>query len=181
MATLTTKRLLLRHWQPSDLLPFQEMSADPEVMAFIGDGRPRSPEESAVNFQSISRGWETRPFGLFAVELLSDASFIGFCGLSEPTFLPEVLPNIELGWRLRRSAWGQGLGSEAAQAVTDWAFETLMYDRLISVIHVDNVSSKRLAKGIGMSRERRTIVPKNSVWVDVFELERESWLDSDEL
>lgn len=156
------------------------MSADPEVMAFIGNGLPRSSDHTLESFETISRGWLVKDYGLFAIERLSNEAFIGFCGLSKPSFLPEVLPNIELGWRLQRSSWGHGLGTEAAQAVTDWAFETLDFERLISIIHVDNQASHRLATRLGMTKKRRTIVPKDSTWVDVYELERQSWAVSQE-
>jgi RimJ/RimL family protein N-acetyltransferase len=181
MPTLMTKRLLLRQWQQDDLAPFVEMSADPEVMAYIGDGTPRTNKEAAASFNQIRKGWAKSPFGLFAIELLDNQQFIGFCGLSEPTFLPEVLPSVELGWRLRRDMWGRGLASEASSAVADWAFDTLNQQRLVSVIHVNNLASRKLAEGLGMVRERRTIVPKNSIWVDVYELEREAWVVSDEV
>ncbi len=179
MPTLMTKRLLLRQWQPEDLEPFIQMAADPEVMAYIGDGTPRTSEEAAASFDQIRKGWTRGPFGLFAIELLENQQFIGFCGLSEPAFLPEVLPSVELGWRIRRDMWGNGLASEAARAVADWAFDTLEQQRLVSVIHVNNLASHKLAEGLGMVRERRTIVPKNSIWVDVYELEREAWVVSD--
>ncbi len=181
MPTLMTKRLLLRQWQQADLEPFIEMSADPEVMAYIGDGTPRSAKEAISSFDRIRQNWNEKQAGLFAIELLDNQQFIGFCGLSEPAFLPEVLPSVELGWRLSRDMWGNGLASEASRAVADWAFDTLDQQRLVSVIHVNNLASRKLAEGLGMVRERRTIVPKNSIWVDVYELEREAWVVSDEV
>lgn len=156
------------------------MAMDVEVMAYIGDGTPKTKYQALASFDVLSRGWNSDSYGLFAIELLQDQSFIGFCGLSEPAFLPEVMPALELGWRLKRSAWGQGLGSEAAQAVVDWAFDSLQIERLVSIIHVDNAASIRLAAGLEMTPERRTVVPSNSVEVDVYELKVETWAASND-
>lgn len=146
------------------------MSADPQVMAYIGDGSTLTTQQARATYETVSRGWGRGPLGLFAIERVSDQRFIGFCGLSEPTLLPEILPSIELGWRLHRSAWNQGFGTEAAQAVADWAFERQDLDRLVSVIHVENTASQRLAVRLGMTQERRTVVPSSALWVDVYEL-----------
>lgn len=178
MPSLTTPRLLLRQWHRSDAEAFVEMSADPAVMAYIGNGSTKNRNQALASFEMLSAGWRDSPHGLFAVELLEDQSFIGFCGLSEPAFLPEILPSVELGWRLRRSAWGKGLATEAAGAVADWAFDALSIQRLVSVIHVDNAPSIALAKRLSMSQERRTVVPTSSVWVDVYELKAETWATS---
>lgn len=180
MVSLTTQRLLLRQWKPEDLPAFVAMSADPRVMAFIGNGSVRSEAEATATFRSIQEKWEGHSSGLFAVELLDTESFIGLCGLSEPAFLPEILPSVELGWRLHHAAWGHGLGTEAARAVAEWAFDSLGLERLVSVIHVDNLVSRRLAERLGMTRERRTIVPTKGVWADVYELEAVNWDRSQE-
>lgn len=177
MSSLTTTRLLLRQWCAADLEPFVAMSADPDVMALIGDGSVRDARQAEVSYRAIREHWVKHDFGLFAVERLHDEAFIGFCGLSIPKFLPEILPVVELGWRLRKDAWGQGIGTEAAQAVADWSFETQDQERLVSVIHTDNAASQGLATKLGMTVERRTVVPGNEVWVDVYELERTTWHD----
>ena len=61
---------------------------------------------------------------------------------------------VEIGYRLRRSAWGQGYATEAAQEVRDYAFHTLGMKRLIAIIDPANVASIRVAEKIGMNYEQ---------------------------
>jgi RimJ/RimL family protein N-acetyltransferase len=175
MISLATPRTLLRPWTSDDLDPFVELSLDTDVMKYIGDGKPKSPEAARSTFAQFPQSWDENGFGLLAIERLDTGEFAGFTGLLIPDFLPEILPAVEVGWRLTRSSWGLGLGSEAAGAMVDWAFESLGLERVVSVIQVENVRSQRLADRLGMQRERRTIVPNHGVWADVYELHASQW------
>ncbi|MFF8913328.1 GNAT family N-acetyltransferase [Streptomyces sp. NPDC015032] len=57
----------------------------------------------------------------------------GFTGLSVPDFMPELLPAVEVGWRLGRAHWGQGLATEAAAAAVRFGFEDCGVDRVVSI------------------------------------------------
>jgi RimJ/RimL family protein N-acetyltransferase len=89
-----------------------------------------------------ARGW-----GLWAVE--AESKFIGFVGLNEPAFMPGV----EIGWRLKREAWGHGYATEAARAVIDFAFGELGLDEVISFTTVANERSRRVMERIGMTHD----------------------------
>ena len=104
---LSTERLVLRRWRPEDLGPYAEMCTDPEVMRWIGKGGVRTREECANAIAAFERAWDDRGFGLFAMELRASGRFIGFVGLSVPVFLPEILPSVEIGWRLAADQMGQ--------------------------------------------------------------------------
>ena len=69
-----------------------------------------------------------------------------------PSFLPSVLPAVEVGWLLARPWWGRGLATEAGAAAIDWGFGGLGLDRLISIIYADNAPSLRVADKLGMTR-----------------------------
>jgi RimJ/RimL family protein N-acetyltransferase len=91
----------------------------------------------------------------FAVLFASDSTLIGYCG-----FLHRHLDGadeIEIGYRLDPGYWSQGIATEAATAVRDHAFLDLKLRRVISLIHSDNIPSRRVAEKIGMYRERETI------------------------
>ncbi len=173
MTALVTPRLVLRQWRDDDIAPFAAICADPAVMAHIGNGQPRTEEETAASVARMRETWDRHGFGIFVVE--RDERLIGFCGLAVPDFLPEILPCVEVGWRLAHSEWGQGLASEAARAVLDWAFGELSLERIVAVIAVANAPSLRLAERLGMQRERRTVIPRYGVWADVYELEATTW------
>jgi len=81
---------------------------------------------------------------------------IGYCGLF---FFPDVngQSEVELGYRLAKSAWGQGYATESARAVRDYAFATLGLKRLIAMIDPSNLASIKVAQKIGMQYEKDVI------------------------
>ncbi len=107
----------------------------------------------------FEQGRERDGFGLFATELLASRQFIGFVGLSVPDFLPEVMPAVEIGWRLQRDAWRKGLATEGAQAALRYGFDKSGLDRLVSIIQVGHGASERIASRLGMSLSRETVDP----------------------
>jgi RimJ/RimL family protein N-acetyltransferase len=169
---LTTRRLVLRRWREGDVEPFAAINADPEVMRFIGTGATRTVEETRERMAAAERRWDEDGFGLFAVELRATGELIGFAGLMVPTFLPEILPAVELGWRLRRDLWGRGLATEAAREALRFAFDDVGLDRVVSCINIANTASIRVAEKLGMTLERTTIVPDLDVPCHVYERHR---------
>ncbi|MDP9344788.1 MAG: GNAT family N-acetyltransferase, partial [Actinomycetota bacterium] len=104
-----TERLLLRRFGPADADAFAALNADPEVMRFIGDGTPLSRAQSDELLARIAGHWRTHAFGLWCLaERAAPQRCLGFAGLAVPAFLPEVMPAVEVGWRLARAAWGRG-------------------------------------------------------------------------
>jgi RimJ/RimL family protein N-acetyltransferase len=86
-------------------------------------------------------------------------SLIGYAGFALPTFLPEVMPVPEIGWRLHPSYWGRGLATEAANAALAHGFLALGFREVVSVSEPGNVASGRVAERIGMSVDRDTMHP----------------------
>lgn len=169
---LKTDRLLLRRWRSEDLDPYAELCADPEVMRWIGGGVVRTREECASAIERFESLWEEHGFGLFAVELLESQRLIGFSGLSIPDFLPEVMPSIEIGWRLARNAWGYGYATEAARASLEFGLYERGLERLVSIHQVGNEASGRIMEKIGMTLYLETIDPSCNRPVRVYEINR---------
>ena len=145
MTELRTERLVLRQWREEDREPFAALNADPVVMEHFPSTMTREASDAFVDFNIATiaeRGW-----GLWAVE--ANGAFIGFVGLNEPRFRPGV----EIGWRLRRTAWGHGYATEAALAVLDYAFDELGLDEVISFTTVENQRSRRVMERIGMTHD----------------------------
>ncbi|MBT2366430.1 GNAT family N-acetyltransferase [Streptomyces sp. ISL-10] len=160
MTEILTPRLLLRRWTEDDLAPMAEINADPEVMRWIGDGSVRDLEQTAEDIERWEEEWDEEGFGLFAVELLASGELAGFAGLSVPDFLPEVLPDIEISWRLGRSFWGQGYASEAAHAVLEFALQDRGLDRVVGICRAGNTASENVMRKLGMTPERETVHPE---------------------
>lgn len=172
MPTLETDRLTLRGWRDDDLDALAAINADPEVMRYILDGSVRDRQQSAESLRKMMQDWVERGFGLFAVEVRQTGALIGWAGLAVPGFLPEVLPAVEIGWRLDRRAWGHGYATEAAAAALRFGFEDVGLDRIISIRHVDNVRSARVMEKLGLAHEFDTVVPGHEQPVAIHAISR---------
>jgi RimJ/RimL family protein N-acetyltransferase len=143
---IRTERLLLRQWTPGDREPFAALNADPAVMEHFP--APLDREQSDALADRIEAGIEQRGWGLWAVE--APDGFLGFTGLSVPSFEADFLPAVEVGWRLARAAWGKGYASEAASAALRYGLDELGLDEVISFTATTNHRSVAVMQRIGM-------------------------------
>jgi RimJ/RimL family protein N-acetyltransferase len=150
--SLETDRLLLRPWRPAeDLDSLAALNAEPAVMRWVTPNRPLRREETADQLDRFVRHWDEHGFGLWAVVPREDgAGCVGFAGLAIPSFLPAVLPAVEVGWRLAPGWWGRGLATEAARASIEFGFERLGLRSIVSIIDARNERSLRVAEKLGM-------------------------------
>lgn len=147
---LESKRLILRHWRDADLEPFAELNQDPAVMEFFP--KKLSTTETKEMMDRISGLMKESEFGLWAVELKNSGEFLGFIGMMVPTFKAHFTPCVEIGWRLKKSAWGRGYASEGAKRVLQYAFEELKMSEVVSLTCVLNQRSWKVMERIGMTR-----------------------------
>jgi RimJ/RimL family protein N-acetyltransferase len=180
MIELCTDRLLLRQWRDDDLDALVEMYADPEVMRYIRDGAVQSRAETAAHLDRMRQHWDEHGFGLFAAESVETGRLTGWVGLAVPYFLPEVMPTVEIGWRLARPFWGAGLATEGARAALRFGLVDRALDRLVSIRQVENVRSARVMEKLGLTFDRRTTTPGNDRTVDVYAISRTQYLDRSE-
>jgi RimJ/RimL family protein N-acetyltransferase len=125
------------------------MNADPRVMEFMP--RLLSPDESDALVDRIETHFWERGFGLCAVELRQNHSFVGFIGLAVPPFRASFTPCVEIGWRLSPEYWGQGLATEGAREIVRYAFEDLGLKGLVSFTVPGNGRSRRVMENLGMT------------------------------
>jgi RimJ/RimL family protein N-acetyltransferase len=149
---LRTERLILRRWQVTDLAPFARINSDPDVVQFLGSA-PLSETDTRALMDRIEEHWKKWGYGLWALDLSKDARMIGFIGLTHHKWYPD---DVEIGWRLDPAYWGRGLATEGATAALDHGFTILRIDRVISVIHRDNLASRRVAEKIGLTLWKET-------------------------
>ena len=149
--TIETPRLVLRQWREDDLAPFAALNTDPEVMRFFEE--PLTRERSDAWAQYIAARIDELGWGLWALERRDTREFIGFTGLQVPRHELPFNPCVEVGWRLARSAWGQGFATEAGRASLAHAFGPLDLDEVVSMTAVTNVPSRRVMERLGMARD----------------------------
>ncbi len=172
---LTTRRLRLRRWRRADELPMMEINLDPEVARYLN--RPVDVAAAGVFLAEVEAHWDRHRCGVYAVEPREGPRrgvLLGFVGLGFPGFLPAFAHRLELGWRLRRDAWGQGYATEAATAVRDHAVGALGMRDLVSIIHPENERSRRVAGKLGMTVETEVFNPGVDRSVEVWALP-EGW------
>jgi RimJ/RimL family protein N-acetyltransferase len=121
MVIVEAERLILRHWRHGDREPFARINADGRVMEFMPGILTRGQTDAVVD--RIEAHFREYGVGLYAAELNSDHSFVGFIRLTVPSFQVHFTPCVEIGWRLSADCWGQGLATEGAQGMVGYAFE----------------------------------------------------------
>jgi RimJ/RimL family protein N-acetyltransferase len=147
--TLRTERLLLRGWTAADRVAFAALNADPAVMEFLGRG-PMERWESDAFADRIEAEWVERDLGLWAVEVIGGAAFIGYVGLHATRFEAPFAPAIEVGWRLASEHWGNGYATEAARAAVRWGFSERGLSEIVSFTAALNTRSRAVMERIGM-------------------------------
>ncbi|TAL59794.1 MAG: N-acetyltransferase [Legionella sp.] len=150
---LTTERLILRTWKPSDIPLMTAISSDPIVMEHFPAIQDSAATQALIDH--INQHYEQFGYALYAVEIKDTHEFIGFVGLNHPRFTipnfqPKGLPIVEIGWRLSPNHWGQGYATEAAKAVLHYAFTVLELSEIISFTVKANAKSRRVMEKIGL-------------------------------
>ena len=147
MIILETERLILRTWEDKDIDPMATINTDSKVCEFV----PKLNKlETASRIENWIKHYKTHGFSLYAVELKSTGTFIGFLGLMIPSFEAHIPPAVEIGWRLSSNHWNQGYATEGAKAVLAYAFDTLQLNEVLSFTVINNKASRRVMEKIGM-------------------------------
>jgi len=149
VAVLTTERLCLRAWTEGDLEPFAALNADPRVMAHFPKCLDRAESDALV--ARVRDHFDRRGFGWWAVEAPGTASFIGFVGLSVPSFQAPFTPCVEIGWRLAAAYWGRGYATEAARAALRFGFDDVGLEEIVSFTVPANLPSRSVVARLGMT------------------------------
>jgi len=163
MKILESQRLIFRHLEPSDLDDLFALYRDPAVRRYFPEGT-LTYAETREELEWFLNGHPQRPeLGLWATIRKDTQRLIGRCGLLPWTI--DERPEVEVAYLLAQDQWGQGLGTEAAQAILNYGFETLHLSRLICLIDRENVASIRVAQRIGMTFEKEGRDEKGPFWL----------------
>ena len=148
---IQTDRLVLRDWRADDWPGFFAGTNTPTVMRWLGG--VLGDDGMAATRARVEGCAAANGFCFWAVERKDDGAILGFCGLKRADAPgSSVTGEMEIGWRLREDAWGQGYAKEAATAALDAAFDTFGADEVIALTVPGNAASWGLMKRLGMRR-----------------------------
>lgn len=165
---LETERLILRELTPDDAEALYRVYHEPEVLKFFTVGPPESVEAERAGIERHLGYYTEHGFGLWATILRDSEELIGRCGLLSQQV--GGVREVEVAYLLSPRFWGRGLASEAARGIRDYAFDAFGCLRLVSVIHPENVASKRVANAIGMTFSKTSRL--YGIDVDVFSISK---------
>lgn len=146
---IETSRLRLRRLRPSDEPDLVALDSDPDVMRYVGSPAGVKPPAETVERVRQRIGADHGGLGFWRVEGRADGAFYGLGALIRmPTG-----DDVELAYRLVRTAWGQGIAGEAGRALLDYAFGTLVLRRVVAVTYPENRPSQRVLDKLGFARQ----------------------------
>jgi RimJ/RimL family protein N-acetyltransferase len=156
---VATDRLVLRRFTRDDPELLVELDGDPEVMRYLTGGRttPRIRVETAM-LPAMIRDYDCYPgFGAFATHTKADGEFIGWCMLVPR--IDDPPDQAELGYRLRKSAWGKGYAVEGAHALIEYGFTERGLKRIFAETMTVNTRSRRVLEKLGLRYEYTYLPP----------------------
>jgi RimJ/RimL family protein N-acetyltransferase len=171
---LSTDRLRLRPWRRDDDAALAAIFAKPEVWQYPLR-RGMSKDEAARFLARRLQEFDDQGWTLWAAELKQTGTLIGYVGLAEPTFLPEIMPSVEVGYRLDPDHWGHGLATEGAEAAIDFGFDELGLEHVVSIAEPDNLRSLNVMARLGMTLDRDAVHPELGMPLKVYRVDKASW------
>lgn len=151
---LETGRLILRRFTADDVDLLVELDSDPAVMHFINGGRPTPREEIEREILPAFLGYYERyaGYGFWAAIEKPTGVFLGWFHFRPR---PESAPGeVELGYRLRKAAWGRGYATEGSRALIGKGFTEHGVERVVAETMVVNLASRRVMEKAGLSLVR---------------------------
>jgi RimJ/RimL family protein N-acetyltransferase len=162
---LETERLVLRRFTQDDVDNLVELDSDPDVMQFINGGRPTPREEIETDYLPAFLRYYERfaGYGFWAAVEKSTGQFLGWFHFRPEPDAPE--DEVELGYRLRKAAWGKGYASEGSRALIEKGFAEHGVRRVFATTMVVNIGSRRVMEKAGLKYVRTFHQP----WPDYIE------------
>lgn len=156
---IETERLILRQFSVNDTIELHKICNEAYILKWMPDW------ECSINTRKGWIGWVEKQYSLatretarimLAVTLKTNGRIIGMVGIGNKE---EVDNEIEIAYFISEKHSNNGYISEAAKAMTKWAFSSLNIDYLIAIVELDNFSSQRVVEKCGFIKiETRRIL-----------------------
>ena len=153
-----SKRLGFRNWTKEDLTEFAKINADSEVMKYFPN--MLTLQETSEFIVRLQKHYKNNGYNYFATEIMDTRELIGFIGLAYQEYETEFNPATDIGWRLKKSAWGKGYASEGAKRCLEFAFGELGLEKIVSTCTIRNKKSENVMKKLGMIKKGEFKHPK---------------------
>lgn len=148
---LETKRLILREILPTDIDGLYELDSDPEVHKYLGNNPVKDKNQIVDIINFIRQQYKDNGIGRWAIIDKKTNNFIGWTGLKLVTELTNNHQNYyELGYRLIKRYWGQGIATETALASLEFAFDKLKTDEVYAIADCKNDGSNKILQKVGL-------------------------------
>jgi ribosomal-protein-alanine N-acetyltransferase len=144
--TITTSRLELRPFCDDDAAPLQRILAEVDFLRYFPNPVAPPLERVEKHIEAQLQHWQEHEYGRWAVERKDARGLIGWNGLQ---YLPDT-DEIEIGYILAKPFWNQGLTTEAAIEGLRFAFEVLKLEKIVAIVHPENLASQRVTEKLGM-------------------------------
>jgi RimJ/RimL family protein N-acetyltransferase len=149
---ITTRRLKLVPCDDEHIDGLSALNSDPEVMRYI-TGRPETRPETLAMIERVKARWQEWGYSWWSLIEIGSGEIVGagcIQNLRRHGTEPDLTCPLEIGWRVRRDKWRQGIAIEAAVAMADFAFERLRAEVLYAVCHPENTGSAAVMRKLGM-------------------------------
>ena len=144
---LTTERLRLRGFRAEDLAAHRAAVDDDASVTWAHVRLPLA--DSLRRWAERLEGWERDGIGMWIVELRATGRIIGHAGLQRL----DGTDDVELGYYLGQSSWGQGYATEAAGAALRFGLEERGLERVVAVVRPENAASRRVLEKLGFRHD----------------------------
>lgn len=166
---IETERLNIIEPDSDALADWTKLLSDPDVMKYIGDGVPRSPEACLDSLQMAMKHLAKYGYSIGSVYEKESGEFIGRAGMIHVEY-NDASPDIEVGYALHKDYWGRGYATELTIAIIEWAFANTDLVKLVGITYPENLASQKVLLKSGMQHMGKSTAYNQEV--EWFEIER---------
>ncbi|MFK8057983.1 MAG: GNAT family N-acetyltransferase [Saprospiraceae bacterium] len=145
-----TERLILRDLEDYDVQGIFDLDSDPDVHEFLGKKPIQTLEEASKVISYVRNQYAENGIGRWAIIDKKTNDFIGWTGLKYETGLRDGFNYYDLGYRLRKKYWGQGIATETSLESLKYGFETLKLKEIGAAADVNHAASNRVLQKVGL-------------------------------
>jgi [ribosomal protein S5]-alanine N-acetyltransferase len=173
---MTTTRFILRDLDEQDVEGMFALDNDPDVHTYLGNRPIRHREEAQAIIDAVRMQYRENGIGRWAIIDKATNEFVGWTGLKYEQSLRRDFRYYDLGYRLRKKYWGQGIATETALASLYYGFTKMNLSEIYAAAHIDHAASNRVLRKVGLTWQE-TFVYDGSVhnW---YKVEQAAWMQA---